>query len=382
MRLYAGFVRTVKRPGRYGDGRGSHGLALVVQPRKGGGVRKSWVQRVRINERTTNLGLGAFPVVSLAEARRKALENRRAIEQGQDPRGGGIPNFRKATDRTIRLHSRGWKPGSRTESAWRNGFANHVYPRIGHMPVDRITTAHVLSVVAPLWHAKPRQAEHLKRRIGQVMQWAMAQGYRSDNPVGEALSATLPRKTRPVAHHRAIDHADVAEALRRVERSNVAASTGLAIQFIAATAARTGEARGARWSEIDFEERVWTVPAERMKTQRDHRVPLGTMSLDVLHKAARHSDPADPGALIFPGVRGGPIGHGALAAAFRRLGIGTVHGLRSSFRDWCGELGIRREVAEAALSHIVKGVEGAYARSDLLGRRREVMEAWGRYIKP
>ncbi len=382
MKLNAGFVRTIKKPGRYGDGHGSHGLALLVRPRASDGVRKSWAQRIRINGRATNIGLGSYPIVTLAEARRKALANRRAIAQGKDPRGGGIPNFEQATDRTIRLHSRGWKPGSRTESAWRNGFANHIFPQIGPIRIDKITTSHVLAVVSPLWHSTPRQAELLKRRIGQVMKWAIAQGYRADNPAGEALTATLPRKSKTTTHHRALDHDQVAAALRKVEASNAAPSTRLAIQFIAATAARTGEVREARWSEIDSEGLVWTIPAQRMKTGKTHRVPLSTMGLDVLTRAARRSNPNDPRALIFPGVRGGPVGQGALAATFRRLDIGTVHGLRSSFRDWCSESRIPREVAEAALSHVVKGVEGAYARSDLLDRRREVMEAWGQYIKP
>ncbi len=382
MRLNAGFIQTIKNPGRYGDGHGSHGLALVVHQRGRSGVRKSWVQRVRISGRSTNLGLGAYPIVTLAEARRKALANRRAIEQGTDPRGDGIPNFENATERTIRLHSKGWKPGSRTESAWRNGFANHVFPQIGHMRIDKITTAHVLSVVGPLWHSTPRQAELLKRRIGQVMKWAIAQGYRPDNPAGEPLTAALPRKSKATAHHRALAHGDVAEALRKVEASNAAPSTGLAIQFIAATASRTGEVRGSCWSEINSKDQVWTIPAERMKTGKTHRVPLSTMSLNVLNQAAEHSNPHDPEALVFPGGRGGPVGHGTLAATFRRLDIGTVHGLRSSFRDWCSESGVLREVAEAALSHVVKGVEGAYARSDLLDRRRGVMEAWAQYIKP
>ena len=381
MRLNAGFVRTIKQPGRYGDGHGSHGLALLVRPRAAGGVRKSWAQRVRINGQATDIGLGAYPIVTLAEARHKALANRRNIEQGNDPRGGGIPDFEQATDRTIQLHSKGWKPGSRTESAWRNGFANHVFPKLGRMPIDKITTAHVLAVVGPLWHTTPRQAELLKRRIAQVMKWAIAQGYRPDNPAGEPLTAALPRKSRATVHHRALEYGNVADALRKVQGSNAATSTQLAIQFIAATATRTGEVRGARWSEIDPKGHVWTIPAERMKTGKAHRVPLSTMALDVLNQATKHSNPNHPDALIFPGVRGGPVGHGALAATFRRLDIGTVHGLRSSFRDWCGETGIPREVAEAALSHVVKGVEGAYARSDLLNRRREVMEAWGRYIK-
>ena len=207
--LTAAYVRTVTRPGRYGDGRGSHGLSLLVKPMKSGRVSRSWSQRVIMDGKPTSIGLGSYPLVGLAEARRKALTNRKAIAAGKDPRGGGIPTFQQATDRTIRLHSKGWKPGSRTESAWRNGFDKHVYPKIGTTPIDKITTADVLGVVGPIWHSTPRQAELLKRRIGQVMKWAIAKGYRQDNAAGEALTATLPRNGKRTTHHKALHHSKV-----------------------------------------------------------------------------------------------------------------------------------------------------------------------------
>ena len=169
----------------------------------------------------------------------------------------------------------------------------------------------------------------------------------------------------------------MAEALRTVEASNAALSTKLAIRFIAATACRTGEARGAHWSEINRDTATWTIPADRTKTGKPFRVALSTAALRVLDEAHNRSDGSG---LIFPGRSGRPVGHGSLAATFRRLEAGTVHGLRSSFRDWAGESGIRRELAEAALSHTVKGVEGAYARSDLLEARRPVMQEWAAYI--
>ena len=377
--LTAAFCRTVKRPGRYGDGRGSHGLSLLVKPMRNGRVSRSWSQRVIIGGKPTSIGLGAYPVTGLAEARRKALANRKAIEQGKDPRGGGIPSFEQATDRTIRLHSKGWKPGSRTESAWRNGFTRHVFPKIGRTPIDKITTADVLAVISPIWHTTPRQAELLKRRISQVMKWAQAHGYRPDNPAGEPLAAVLPRNGKTTTHHRALHHGDVVDTLRKVEASNAATATKLAIRFIAATATRTGEVWSATWSEIEPDSATWTVPGDRTKTGKPFRVALSSMALGILDEARQHSN-GSPESLTFPGRGGRPVGHGSLAAAFRRLESGTIHGLRSSFRDWCGETGVRRELAEAALSHTVKGVEGAYARSDLLELRRPVMQAWGQYI--
>ena len=351
--LTAAFCRTVSTPGTYGDGRGGFGLTLRVKRTRNGRLSKVWAQRVVIGGKPTYLGLGSYPTVTLAEARRRALKNRREIEAGRDPRGGGIPTFARATDKVIALHRDGWKPGSRTESAWRNGFSRHVYPKLGHRRVDVITTADVLAVLSPIWHPAPRQAEALRRRISQVMRWAVAQGYRPDDAAGPALTAVLPKRTNAATHHRAL-HSEVADALGRVRGSGVATSTRLAIEFLALTAARTTEVRLATKSEIDSQDGVWTVPAERMKAGREHRVPLSSAALRVLDEAGRRAD----GELLFPGRRGKPAGHGVLAATFRRLDIGTVHGLRSSFRDWCSETGVPREVAEQALAHSVRGVEG------------------------
>lgn len=374
--LTAAFCKTISTPGTYGDGRGGFGLTLRVKQTRNDRLSKVWAQRVVIGGKPTYLGLGTYPTVTLAEARRRALKNRREIEAGRDPRGGGIPTFARATDKVIALHRDGWKPGSRTESAWRNGFSRHVYPKLGHRRVDVITTADVLAVLSPMWHKAPRQAEALRRRISQVMRWAIAQGYRPDDAAGPALTAVLPKRTNATTHHRALHHSEVADALRKVRESAVATSTRLAIEFLALTAARTTEVRLATGSEIDHQARVWTVPAERMKAGREHRVSLSSAALRVLDEAYRHTD----GELLFPGRRGKPAGHGVLAATFRRLDIGTVHGLRSSFRDWCSETGVPREVAEQALAHSVGGVEGAYARSDLLDLRKPVMEAWGEYV--
>lgn len=374
--LTAAFCRTISKPGTYGDGRGGFGLTLRVKRTRNGRLSKAWAQRVVIGGKPTYLGLGSYPTVRLAEARRRALANRREIEAGRDPRGGGIPTFQRATDRVIALHRDGWKAGSRTESAWRNGFIRHVYPKLGHRRVDAITTADVLAVLSPIWHTAPRQAELLRRRISQVMKWAVAQGYRPDDAAGPALTAVLPKRSNATTHHRALHHADVADALRKVRESGVAVSTRLAIEFLALTVARTTEVRLASRSEVNRDTRVWTVPAERMKAGREHRVPLSTAALGVLDEARQHTNSE----LVFPGRAGRPVGHGVLAAAFRRLDLGTVHGLRSSFRDWCSETSVPREVAEQALAHTVRGVEGAYARSDLIDLRRPVMEAWGEYL--
>ena len=377
--LTASFVRTVKRPGRYGDGRGGHGLSLLVKATKNGRVGKYWSQRIIIDGRPTSIGLGSYPTISLAAARQSALENRREFDAGQNPRRGGIPTFEQATEKVITLHRDGWKPGSSTEAAWRNSFATHLYPTLGSTRLDRITTADVMAGLAPIWHEKPTQADLLKRRIGQVMRWAIAQGHRTDNPAGEALDAALPKNSKRTTHHKALHHSEVSAALAKIRTSRAAVSTRLAVEFLTYTATRTGEVRGATWSEIDLVERVWTIPAERMKAGREHRVPLSEAAIPVLDQARRHfgSD-----GLIFPGRGGRPLGHASIGTLFQRLNIGgTPHGMRSSFRDWCSESGVPREVAERALAHVVKGAtESAYARSDLLDRRRGLMQQWADYI--
>ena len=377
--MTATFVRTVTASGSYGDGRGGHGLALRVKRTENGRIAKSWVQRMRIYGRPTHIGLGSYPSTSLAEARQQALHNAQEIKAGRDPRRGGIPTLETATVKVIALHRASWKPGSKTEQAWRNSFAAHVYPKLGRKPVDKITTGDLLAVLAPLSHSKPAMAGLLKLRLGTVMKWAVAQDYRPDNPAGEALDAALPKNGKRTKHHTALDHPDVAEALATITDSKAAQSVKLAIRFMALTAARTTEVRLADWSEIDTKTATWTIPADRMKAGREHRVPLSGPALDVIEKARQQSDGSGR---VFPGRGGRPIGHASIGTLFRRLEIGgTPHGLRSSFRNWCAENGIGREAAERALAHVVKGAaESAYNRTDLLEARRPVMEAWADYL--
>ena len=378
--LSAAFVRTVNEPGRYGDGRGAHGLALLVRERAGGGLMKSWIQRIMVNGRPTNLGLGRYPVVTLAAARDKALANARAIEQGRDPRAAKVPTFRAALERVLELHAPTWKHPDAQSATWRGSLEIYAMPRLAGLSVAKVTAGDVLSVLVPIWTAKHETAKLVRQRIGTVMKWAVANRYRDDNPAGDAIGAALPRPNGPRKHRRALPHVDVAAALRRVRESGAARPVRLAFEFLVMTAARSGEVRGARWSEVDTDAAVWTVPAERMKSKREHRVPLSDGALDVLQKARQTAVDGDDG-LIFPAVRGGTIQDHILSRLCRSAGIAAVpHGFRSSFRDWCGDTGKAREVAEAALAHQVGGVEGAYFRSDMFDRRRVLMTQWGAYL--
>ncbi|MDE0171556.1 MAG: integrase arm-type DNA-binding domain-containing protein [bacterium] len=369
----AAFVRSVTKPGKYGD---QHGLILRVQP----SGAKAWIWRGTVNGKRRDLGLGRYPYVSLAEARAKAFEYRKEAMEGGDPsllRSGAIPTFAAATEAVIVLHAGRWK-NSTTVDDWRSSLGTYVLPAIGSMRVDKVTTADVMDCLSPIWNAKPETARRVRQRVARVMRWTMAQGYRQDNPAGDAVLAALPKQEHRQKHHRALPHREVTAAVRKVRAANhVDPTVRLAFEFVVLTAARSGEVRGALWSEIDLETATWTIPAGRMKGGREHRVPLSGPVLELLAEARLYSD----GPLVFPRRTGGQIPAWMLGKLPGRIGIdSTLHGMRSSFRDWCGESGVAREVAEACLAHRVGNVvEQAYARSDLLQRRRELMEAWAQY---
>lgn len=390
--LSATFVKRVSaRDGktrRYGDGRGGHGLSLLVKPTRNGRTSKTWSQRLRIDGREVNIGLGSYPVVELAEARKAALANRREVAQGRDPRGGGVPTFEAAAAEVIALHAKSWKPGGLSERQWRNSLRTYAFPRIGRKRVDRITTADVLSVLTAkdLWTKKPETGRRVLQRIGAVMKWAIAQGHRTDNPARDA-SAALPKNDTRKTHFPSVPHAEVAAALQLVRRSGAWLGTKLCIEFAVLTAARPGEARLATWAEIDFDSTTWTIAAARYKTGREHRVPLSPRAVEVLREASviRHRRRSD---LVFPSATGRAMANVTMTKLLRGLGIrascgrwAVTHGFRSSFRVWCGDSGIDRELAERALGHTVRNpAEAAYNRGTLFARRREVMDRWGAYV--
>ena len=377
--LSARFVETVSEPGRYGDGHGGHGLSLLVKPMANGRISKSWAQRIRIAGRPTNMGLGSYPVVTLARARKMALAHRRAALEGRDPRTGALPTFAALAEAVIAGHAETWKDGGKSAKQWRRSLEAYAYPRIGLMPVDKITGADVLAVLLPIWNAKRETARRVRQRIGQVMKRAIAEGYRESNPM-DAIGAALPKNGNHKAHHKALPYAAVAGALAAVRASGAYRATVLAFEFLVLTAGRSGEVRGARWEEIDLDASTWTVPAARMKAARDHRVPLSGRALAVLEEARELSDGSG---LVFPSVRGKAISDTTMSKLLLENRIGAVpHGFRSSFRQWAAErTNIPREVAEEALAHVNPNrVEAAYQRSDLFERRRDLMDAWARYL--
>ncbi|MDE0450246.1 MAG: site-specific integrase [Gammaproteobacteria bacterium] len=382
--LSATFVKTVNVPGRYGDGRGGLGLSLLVRPGRRSRVAKCWTQSVRIGGKPTSLGLGRYPVVTLALARQKALENAQAIAEGRDPRrrsGHSAPTFAEAADKVMSIHAGNWKPGGRTEDSWRATLRDYILPRLGDMPVDVVTGKDVMAVLQPIWTAKRETAKRVRARIGAVMKWAVAQGHRTDNPAGDALAAALPNNAVRRQHHKALPHAEVGAAVRKVRGSDAYPGAVFAFELLVLTATRSGEIRSAVWDDIDLESAVWTIPAERMKAGLAHRVPLSDRALAVLDQA-REELPHGSGT-VFPSPTGCVQRNRALATLVRELGIDAVpHGFRSSFRDWAAECtDTPREVCELALAHVNRDrVEAAYRRSDLFERRRALMQQWADYI--
>ena len=374
--LSAAFVRSAP-PGRHADG---NGLYLFVQP---SGTR-SWIQRLLVRGRRRELGLGSLALVSLAEAREKALVNRKLARQGGDPlvekrRSQGIPTFTEAAMRVLEQKRAGWR-NPRHSREWMSSLRRFAFPRIGKVPVSEVTSADVLEILSPIWHRKAQTARRVRQRLRAVLEWAVAMEFRIDNPC-DRIGPVLGPQQDVTEHMQALPHREVAAVIRTVRASAALPAARLAFEFLVLTAARWGEVRWAEWEEIDRDGRVWTVPARRAKTNRRHRVPLCGRALEILEAAQALGEEAGP--LVFTHGGGKPLHDSQLRRLLRELGIAAVpHGFRSTFRDWAGEeTDHPREVIEAALAHVVRNrVEAAYARSDLFERRRSLMNDWSRYL--
>ena len=375
-RLSAPFVRSAPA-GRHCDG---NGLYLYVQKT---GTR-SWIQRLVIRGRKRELGLGSVALVSLAEAREQALANRKLARAGGDPlaekrRLVGVPTFAEAAERVVEQKRAGWRSAAHARN-WFRTLEIHAFPRIGNVAVSEVTSADVLEILTPIWHTKAPTARFVHMRVRAVLEWAIAMEWRTDNPCDRILHLLGPQHD-VVTHHRALPHGEVAAAIDKVQAAEPGRMDSLAFEFMVLTAARGAEVRGAVWSEIDQDADVWTIPASRMKTAREHRVPLCGRALEILEAARKLGDGENP--VVFVSERGRPLATKRLNRLLGKHGIAAVpHGFRSSFRDWAAEKTDHpREVVEAALAHVVKNkVEAAYMRSDLFERRRRLMADWSAYL--
>jgi integrase len=387
-KLTALAITQAKRRGYYGDGGG-----LFLQVSAGGA--KSWVFRFKESGRLREMGLGPTHTVSLAEARQKALECRKARLDGLDPiearRGKRIQakldaakamTFAACAERYIASHRAGWR-NPKHAAQWPSTLATYVYPVFGSLPVQAVDVGLVMKAIEPIWVQKPETAGRVRGRIESVLDWATARGYRQgENPARWRghLENLLPKKSkvRRVEHHAALPYAEITAFVAELRQQDGVAAW--ALEFAILTAARTGEVIGAKWDEIDLGERLWTVPAERMKAGKEHRVPLSDAALAILNDLRK----VQQDNFVFPGGKAGrPISNMAMLMLLRRMGRDdlTAHGFRSSFRDWSAErTTFPADVAEMALAHTVSDkVEAAYRRGDLFQKRRQLAEAWAKF---
>jgi integrase len=387
-KLTALAITQAKRRGYYSDGGG-----LFLQVSATGA--KSWVFRFKETGRLHEMGLGPVHTIGLAEARERARECRRMRLDGLDPiqsrkaarmqarlDAARAMTFQACAEAYIAAHRAGWR-SPKSLTAWEGTLGAYVHPVFGILPVQAIDTALVTKAIEPIWAEKPETAGRVRGRIEAILDWAAARGYRhGDNPARWRghLDKLLPKKTKVhrVEHHAALPYPEIGAFMVELHQQDGVAAR--ALEFAILTAARTGEVIGARWAEFDLAEHLWTVPGDRMKAGREHRVPLSDAALAILKdmRAIRQSD------FVFPGGRARrPISNMAMLMLLRRMGRGdlTAHGFRSSFRDWAAErTTFPAEVSEMALAHTVSDkVEAAYRRSDLFQKRRQLSEAWAQF---
>jgi integrase len=381
-------AKALTAPGRYGDG---DGLWLQVRDAS----RRSWLFRYTRHGRAHQMGLGAYPDVSLAEARDAAAAIRKMLRQGQDPlelrraekaaeAGASRFTFREVAQRYHTAHQASWR-SEKHRTQWTTQMEAYVYPVFGGVAVDRVGTAEVLKALEPIWHERSMTAVVLRGRVEAVLDFARAREWRTgENPARWRghLAKLLPQRSRitRIKHHPALPWTEVAAFVERLRASPDLAAR--ALELLILTAVRTQEATAAQWSEIDLTTRIWTIPAERMKGGKEHRVPLSAPALALLE--GLRALPGGAGQYLFPSPRGKkPLSTRACAVLLGRLKRSdiTVHGFRSTFRDWAAERStFPREVAEAALAHTLRNqVEAAYQRGDLLVKRAQLMEAWGEF---
>ncbi len=379
-KLTAAKVKSIAKRGLHGDG-GTLYLAVA----KGGS--KSWVQRVTIDGKRHDIGLGGYPYVGLAAARQQAMDNRTAIAAGRNPlaekRRSSIPTFAVAARRTHAMLKPRWRNDKHADS-WMQTLERYAFPALGGLSVDRIERADVLAVLTPIWGTRPETARRVRQRIRAVLRWAWAHGFITENVAGEAIDGALPAMPAVKAHLRALPYRDVAASLDTIEASRASPSAKACLRFVVLTACRSGEARLAKWDEIHSEAREWRIPGSRMKAATEHRVPLSDAALAVLERVRSLRDESD---LIFPSPARlrRPMSDMTLTKVMRDTGLAaraTVHGFRSSFRTWASEqTDAPHAVMELSLAHTVgTAVEQAYARSDLLARRRKLMQQWADFL--
>lgn len=375
-------VNAPLKPGRHQDG---DGLMLVVKE----SGRKTWVLRAQVDGKRRDFGLGSVGDTSLKEAREKAAATRKLFRGGDDPvaikRAAAaarrtIPTFKEAAEQLHGELDGSWK-NDKHRGQWLSTLTAYVIPKIGDMRIDRIDTPMIVDALLPIWLSKQVTARRVRQRIAAVLDWAHAKGFRPGEAPMRSVAKGLPKQAKSAGHFAAMPYADVPALMGKLAATETIGR--LALRFTILTAARSGEVRGATWAEIDEEASVWTIPGSRMKAGKTHMVPLSLAALAVLQRA-KDLRGGSAGDFVFPSPRGGSLSDMTLGKVLHADGGKefTVHGFRSSFRDWAAEkTATPGDVVEAALAHTISNkVEAAYRRTNYLEKRRDLMNAWANYL--
>ena len=379
-KLTAMTVKKLSKPGKYADGNNLY-LQIDIS-----GARR-WILRLTVGHRRRDMGLGSTMIVSLEEARQLARLYRGIAKSGGDPflerqkeRGFKV-TFAYCAQKVHELNKPTWK-NEKFALQWYSSLENHVLPKIGELPVSQITSSDILSVLSPIWNTRTDTARKLKQRIRLIIKWARAKGFfQGDDPV-ELAEQALPRKKRSDNHHKSLSYKDVPDLIVKIKESKISLPTQLAIQFTILSACRTSEVLRASWDEIDMQNLIWTIPAKRMKTGKIHEVPISSGMKEVLKDAKDKIDSPD---YIFSSDQSGKeLSNNTLRLAVqKRLGVDTtIHGMRSSFKDWASETtNFANEVSEMALAHVIPNkTEAAYRRGNLMDKRRHLMQMWSDFV--
>ena len=376
MKLTAKFVEKVSEAGKYYD---QHGLFLHVRP---SGAKK-WLQRYTFQGRRREIGLGSAKIVSVATARKNAHQNLVLVSEGIDPiedkkHDSIIPKFEVAARKVYEDNRPTWR-NAKHAAQFITTLETYAFPAIGSMSVKEINSSHILRILSPIWVTKAETAKRVRQRLSTVFKYCVAQQWRTDDPANIAIVEALPNPKRKVQHRKSISYNDVTGFIETVSKSSAGLSTKLGLEFLILTATRSGEVRNARWDEINGS--LWIIPAERMKAGVAHRIPLPSRCIEILAKAKTISQGSG---FIFEGTKPNkPLSENTFNKLMKELGLEVhAHGFRTSFRTWTQEkTNYPREIAEAALAHSLPDkAEAAYARSDLLEKRAEMMEAWAQFI--
>ena len=382
-------INRLKEPGLWAVG-GVAGLYLHVNAR---GAR-SWILRVVVGDKRRDMGLGGYPDIGVADARQKAREARLKIEQGVDPillrkQAKSELMALQATDKTFEQAAGEYnknhadsRSNDKHRKQWESTLAAYAFPVVGKLSLRHIRQEHILKILEPIWTTKTETATRVRGRMESILDWAKVKGLRSgENPAAWKghLDHMLPAPTRlkKIEHLTAVPVREMPGFMVKLRQA--AGIAAQALEFLILTAARSGEVRGITWEEVSLDDALWIVPAERMKMKKEHRVPLSNRAVDILKSQPR----IDGNPLVFPAPRGSQMSDATMSAVLKRMNVdATVHGFRSSFRDWCGDYtNYPRDLAEQCLAHGADDpVEAAYRRGDALERRREIMNEWSKFI--